>query len=61
MTKPTHGGRREGAGRKPKKNARTSVFSLAVSADDKQLLDDTDARSWAPAMIIRAAKRKAKQ
>ncbi len=58
---PQHGGKRPGAGRKPKppEDRRDQVFSLKLTPDEKQLLEATDARSWARETLIKAAKRKA--
>ncbi|QDT53964.1 hypothetical protein Pan44_19910 [Caulifigura coniformis] len=62
MTETTHGGKRPGAGRKPKppEERRDQVFSLKLTADEKRLLDDTDARTWARDVLVRAAERKAR-
>jgi hypothetical protein len=60
MTKSLHGGKREGAGRKrkPPDERRDQVFSIKLTLDEKQLLDDTDARSWARDTLMRTATRK---
>ena len=57
----THGGRREGAGRKPKSpdERLNEVFAVRLTADEKQLLDSANARAWARDLLVRAAKRKA--
>jgi hypothetical protein len=56
-----HGGKRPGAGRKPKppEERRDQVFSIKLTADEKQLLDNTEARTWARDALLKAAKRKA--
>ena len=58
----THGGKREGAGRKRKPPAerKNQVFSVKLTLDEKRLLDDTNARAWARDTLIRTARRKAK-
>ncbi|MCB9952842.1 MAG: hypothetical protein H6824_17860 [Planctomycetaceae bacterium] len=58
----THGGRREGAGRKPKPpgERRDKVFSIKLTAEEKGLLDATDAREWARDVLLKAAKSKKK-
>jgi hypothetical protein len=58
---PQHGGARAGAGRKPKppEERRDQVFSIKLTAGEKELLDATDARSWARETLLKAAKRKA--
>jgi hypothetical protein len=60
MKKTPHGGKRQGAGRKPKPpdERRDQVFSLKLTLDEKQLLDRTDARDWARDTLIRTAKRR---
>jgi hypothetical protein len=58
---PQRGGKRPGAGRKPKPpdERRDQVFSVKLTADEKRLLDESDARSWARETLLKAAKRKA--
>ena len=58
--KSGHGGKREGAGRKPKDPAerRDKVFSVKLTSHEKQLLDETDARTWARTVLLKSAKRK---
>lgn len=60
--KPTkHGGKRPGAGRPAKdpETRRDQVFSIKLTADEKQLLESTEARNWARDALLRVAKRKA--
>lgn len=54
-----HGGKRIGAGRKPKapEERRDKVLSVKLTADEKQLLDDADAKSWARDVLLKHAKR----
>lgn len=52
------GGKRPGAGRPKKADAKTSVFSVAVTADELELLRSADARSWSRELLLRAARRK---
>ena len=54
------GGKRAGAGRKPKppEDRRDRVFSIKLTADEKRLLDDTDARSWARGALLRSARQR---
>jgi len=61
-TQSTHGGKRPGAGRPPKPDSerRDQVFSVKLTADEKALLDATDAREWARDVLVGAAKRKAR-
>ena len=56
------GGRREGAGRKPlpPSERRDQVFSIKLTAAEKRLLDDTDARQWARTALLSNAKRRVK-
>jgi hypothetical protein len=63
MTKTLHGGKREGAGRKPKPpdERRDQVFSIKLTLDEKRLLDETDARGWARETLIKTAKRRTGQ
>lgn len=55
-----HGGKRLGAGRKPKPTAerRDQVFSIKLTLEEKHLLEEADARSWARDVILKAAKRR---
>ncbi len=57
---PRHGGKREGSGRKPKPpdERRDQVFSIKLTLEEKRLLEDADARSWARDVILKAAKRR---
>ena len=54
---PQHGGKRTGAGRKPKSpdERRSHVFAIKLTADEKALLDKTSAREWAREVLIRSA------
>jgi hypothetical protein len=58
--KPQHGGKRPGAGRpaKPASERRDQVFSIKLTAGEKQLLDAADARTWARDTLLKAAKQK---
>ena len=62
MTKQTsqHGGKRPGAGRKPKPpgERRDQVFSLKLTLEEKRLLEATEARSWAREVLLRSAKKR---
>ena len=60
MSKSLHGGKRDGAGRKPKPpdERRDQVFSVKLTVDEKRLLDETNAREWARDTLIRTAKRR---
>jgi hypothetical protein len=60
MTKSLHGGKREGAGRKPKPRdeRRDQVFSIKLTLEEKRLLEETNAREWARDALIRTAKRR---
>ncbi len=57
---PEHGGYREGAGRKPKppSERRDQVFSVKLTADEKQLLDATEARKWARDVLVKSARKR---
>ena len=57
----THGGKREGAGRKPEVQGqkRDKVFSVRLTADEKALLDASDAKTWARDVLLRSAKKRA--
>jgi hypothetical protein len=58
---PQHGGKRQGAGRPPKPvgERRDQVFSIKLTPDEKRLLEESDARTWARETLLKAAKRKA--
>lgn len=55
-----HGGKRPGAGRPPAipGTRRDQAFSIKLTADEKQLLDETDARSWARELLLKTARKK---
>lgn len=57
---PQHGGKRPGAGRKPKPPAerRDQVFSVKLTLDEKRLLDETDARTWARDLLVKSARKR---
>ena len=57
---PKHGGKRVGAGRPaaPPDERRDQVFGVRVTADEKQLLDETDARTWARDVLVKAAQKR---
>jgi hypothetical protein len=63
MKKSPHGGKREGAGRKPKPpdERRDQVFSIKLTLDEKRLLEETDARDWARDTLVRTAKRRTQE
>jgi hypothetical protein len=63
MKQSTHGGTREGAGRKakPPDERRDQVFSIKLTADEKRLLEEADARNWARDTLIRTAKRRTQE
>jgi hypothetical protein len=63
MTQSTHGGAREGAGRKakPPDERRDQVFSIKLTLDEKRLLDETEAGKWARDTLIRTAKRRTQE
>ena len=54
------GGAREGAGRKPlpPSERRDQVFSVKLTKDEKQLLDETDAREWARTVLLTSARKR---
>lgn len=58
--KASHGGKREGAGRKPdvEGQVRDQVFSIRVTAEEKTLLDCTGARRWARDVLLKSAARR---
>jgi hypothetical protein len=62
MAKKTsnRGGKREGAGRPPKppEERRDQVFSVKLTADEKAMLDATDARKWARDVLVRSARKR---
>jgi hypothetical protein len=55
-----HGGKRPGSGRKPLPDTarRDQVFSIKLTLDEKRLLDEAKARSWARDMLVNAAREK---
>ena len=55
-----HGGKRPGAGRKPKppEERRDQVFSVKLTLDEKQLLEETNAREWARESLLKAARKR---
>lgn len=59
-TKSSHGGKREGAGRKPavQGEPRDQVFSIRLTAAEKALLDSTDATSWARDVLLKSAEKR---
>lgn len=56
----SHGGKRQGAGRKPKppKELHNQVFSLKLTLDEKLLLDQSYARDWARDELVNLARQK---
>ena len=52
------GGARPGAGRPKKPGAKTAVFSVAVSAEDLELLRATHAKEWAREVLVKSARRR---
>lgn len=54
---PKHGGKRPGAGRPPKAagTQRDQVFSIKLTVAEKQLLDASDARTWARDLLLKTA------
>lgn len=59
-TKPQRGGKRPGAGRKPKPpdERRDQVFSVRLTEDEMQMLELAGGRDWARVALVSAAKRK---
>ena len=59
---PTHGGKREGAGRRPvaPEDRLDHVFSVKLTASEKELLDSADVKKWARETLVRTAKRRLK-
>jgi hypothetical protein len=55
-----HGGKRPGAGRPsiPADERRDQSFGIKITASEKRLLDQTDAKAWARSLILAAAKKK---
>lgn len=55
-----HGGKRPGAGRKPLPAAerRDQVFSIKLTREEKRLLDETEARTWAREVLVKAARKR---
>jgi hypothetical protein len=60
---PKHGGKRKGAGRKPKPpgERRGQVFSIKLTLDEKRLLEEADARTWARDILIKTAKKRSQK
>jgi hypothetical protein len=58
--KAQHGGYRPNSGRKPKPpdERRDQVFSIKVTMDEKRLLEQSDARSWARDELLKSARRR---
>jgi hypothetical protein len=56
-----HGGKRPGAGRKPvaPDERRDQVFSVKLTAEEKRLLDETEARKWARDVLVKSARKRA--
>lgn len=52
------GGRREGAGRPRKANARTVNYSIAVSLAEKDEITLVGDSTWARKVLLRAARRR---
>jgi hypothetical protein len=52
-----HGGKRPGAGRPPNPpgTQRDQVFSVKLTVDEKRTLEDSDARTWARDVLLKAA------
>lgn len=59
---PQRGGKRPGAGRPPKPEGerRDQVFSIKLTAGEKELLNETSASTWAREVLLKAAKRRCK-
>jgi len=55
-----HGGKRPGAGRKPKppEERRDQVFSVKLTLDEKRLLEATEARTWARDVLVKSARKR---
>ncbi len=60
--KSQHGGKRDGAGRKPvaDNERRDKIFAVKLTSDEKRLLDESDAGKWARAVLLSNAKRRVK-
>jgi hypothetical protein len=54
------GGKRPGAGRKPKPpdERRDQVFSVKLTRDEKRLLEETHARAWARDVLLKSARKR---
>ena len=59
-TKSSHGGKREGAGRKPaiEGQPRDQVFAIRLTVAEKELLEATDAKTWAREVLLKSAKKR---
>jgi hypothetical protein len=57
---PQRGGKRPGAGRKPKppNERRDQVFSVKLTVDEKQLLEEANAREWARDVLLKSARKR---
>ena len=42
----------------PADERRDQVFSVKLTADEKRLLEDTDARTWARDVLLKSARRR---
>jgi hypothetical protein len=60
--KSQHGGKREGAGRKPVADdqRRDKIFAVKLTSEEKRLLDDAHAGKWARTVLLSNAKRRVK-
>lgn len=58
--KAQHGGKRPGAGRKPlpASERRDQIFAVKLTAEEKSLLDATEARKWARDVLLRSARKR---
>jgi hypothetical protein len=58
--KVQHGGKREGAGRKPlpASERRDQVFAVKLTTEEKALLDATEARQWARDLLLKSARKR---
>lgn len=58
-----HGGKRSGAGRPPKVDGLrlTKTFGVRVTDDEKELLEQLNAKEWARVVLLEAARKKAKK
>jgi hypothetical protein len=59
---PQHGGKREGSGRPklPAGEKRDKLFAIRVTSEEKKLLDESEALSWAREVLVKAARRRDK-